>query len=130
MDVNLVNISKIETFFNGLIDGVVSDNTFFTELPSAINEDWEDMVVVDCANMVDMDAFGKGIVLIWLYVPPMVSGKKNVARMSLLETRLNECIESNVNETYKISRRDTYSGKDEQRNLFYNIVEITTMILT
>lgn len=130
MDADLKNISKIETFFNTLLDNKVSNNTFFTDLPPTINQEWNDMVVVDCGNAIsDMNAYGSGNVLIWLYAKPMSTGAKNVKILSQMETRLNECISSNTDKHYKISRGETYSDYDEQRNLFVNIIVLKLVII-
>lgn len=130
MDKDLMNISKVETFFNTLLDNKVSDNTFFTDLPPTINQEWNDIVVVDCGNAIyDMNAYGRGDVLIWLYAKPMSSGAKNVKILSQMETRLNECISSNTDKHYKISRGETYSDYDEQRNLFVNIIVLNLIII-
>lgn len=130
MDKNLMNISKIETFFNALLDEKVSKNTFFTDLPPAIDASWTDMVVVDCANAIsDMDACGKGTVLIFLYTKPRSDGGKNVAKMTELEQSLNNCIASNDSKTYIINRANTYSDYDENRNLHCNIVVLNLIVL-
>lgn len=125
-----MNISKIESFFNTLIDNKVSHNTFFTDLPSTIKQEWTDMVVVDCANAIsDLNAFGKGTVLIFLYAKPLSTGMKNVAKMSELEKKLNECISSNTSKTYIINRANTYADYDEERNLHCNIVDLNLIVL-
>lgn len=130
MDKNLLNISKIETFFNTLLDNKVSDNTFFTDLPPAIKQEWNDMVVVDFPNTIsDLNAYGSGKVLVWLYAKPKASGTKNVPVLSQMETRLNECLESSNDEHYKLSRSGEYSDYDEQRNLHCNIVELNLVII-
>lgn len=125
-----MNISKIETFFNSLLDEKVSKNTFFTDLPPAIDASWTDMVVVDCANAIsDLNACGKGTVLIFLYAKPLSTGMKNVAKMSELERKLNECLASNDSKTYIINRANTYSDYDEERNLHCNIVVLNLIVL-
>lgn len=130
MDKNLINISKIETFFNDLLDDKVSKNTFFTDLPPTIKQEWNDMVVVDCANAIsDLNGCGKGTVLIFLYAKPLSSGMKNVARMSSLEQRLNERIAANDSKTYIINRANTYTDYDEERNLHCNIVVLNLIIV-
>ena len=130
MDKNLMNISKIETFFNGLLDEKVSKNTFFTDLPPTIKAEWDSMVVVDCANAIsDLNACGKGTVLIFLYAKPLSTGMKNVAKMSELEKKLNECLASNDSKTYIINRANTYSDYDENRNLHCNIVVLNLIVL-
>lgn len=130
MDINYLNISKIETYIVGLIDNVVSDNTFAGTLPTTINASWSDMVLVDCVNAIgDLDALGKGVVLVWLYAKPRTDGTKNVALMSKLEKKLNDVINAANDRHYIISRRDTYSEYDEARKWHCNIVELNITIV-
>ena len=59
MNKNNLNISKIETFINTLIDNKISENTFFGAMLNAesIKDEWEDMVMVEIPNGIrDMDA--------------------------------------------------------------------------
>ena len=130
MDKDLMNISKIETFFNSLLDNKVSENTFFTELPPTLKQEWADMVVVDFPNTVlDLEACGQGTVLVWLYARPKSNGTKNVPLLSQMESKLNECVSSNVNEHYVINRRGEYTDFDDQRNLHCNIIELNLIII-
>lgn len=130
MDSNYLNISKIETYIVGIIDNVVSDNTFAGTLPTTINAAWSDMVLVDCVNAIgDLDALGKGVVLVWLYAKPRADGTKNVALMSKLEKKLNDVINAANDRHYIISRRDTYSEYDEARKWHCNIVELNITIV-
>lgn len=124
-----MNISRIETYLHGIIDNVVSKNTYAGTLPDTIKADWNDMVLVDCANRVsDMDAYGEAIVLIWLYARPFENGAKNVAIMEDLETKLNEVIDNANDKNYVINRRDTYSDYDSDRQWHCNIVELNVKI--
>ena len=124
-----MNISKIETFLNTLLDNKVSDNTFFTDLPPAIKQEWIDMVVVDFPNTIsDLDACGKGIVLVWLYAKPKADGSKNVAVLSKMEAKLNECIASNSDSHYHLNRNGEYADYDAQKNLHCNIIELNLII--
>lgn len=130
MDKNLMNISKIETYLNELFDNKVSENTFFTELPPAIKQSWNDMVVVDFPNTVtDLNAYGSGKVLVFLYAKPMSDGKKNVAVLSQMEQKLNECLASATDEHYKLVREGEYTDYDEPKNLHCNIVELNLIII-
>ena len=62
MNKEYINISKIETYLAGIIDNVVSDNTYAGSLPTTINSAWSDMVLIDCANAIaDMEAYGRGV---------------------------------------------------------------------
>jgi hypothetical protein len=128
MNANNLNISKIETYLNSILDNVVSNNTFFGYMPDASivkSSDWQDMVMVEIPNGVrDMDAYGQGTVLVWLYARPLESGRKNVAKMSVLEDRLNDVIANNKDKNYQISRRMTFTDYNTDIDWHCNVVEI------
>lgn len=125
-----LNISKIETYLHSIIDNVVSDNTYVGTPPEIIKEDWQDMCVIDLgSDIVDFNAYGKGVVLVWLYARPLANGAKNVAKMSELETKLNEVIDTARNSTYRINRNATYTDYDPERKWHCNIVELNLTIV-
>lgn len=133
MDKNTLNISKIETYLNDILDGVVSNNTFFTTYPNASvvkSSDWQDMVLIDIPSGIsDMDSFGKGFVFVGLYARPLESGKKNVKKMSELEQKLNNVLANVSNSHYMLQRNDTHSTYDEDINWHCNVVELILTIL-
>lgn len=130
MDKDILNISAIETFFNSLLDDKVSNNTFFTTLPTTLDESWEDIVVVDCSNSIqDLNAYGKGVVLVWLYAKPMINGRKNVKVMSRLEKALNEALKNNTSKDYKVSRRGAFADFDSDAKMHCNIIEVQLLII-
>lgn len=128
MNKNNLNISKIETYLNSIIDNVVSNNTFFTKLPEASivsNSSWEDMVLIDIPDGIkDFEAYGQGYVFIALYAKPFDDGKKNVAKMSELETKLNDVIYNANDKNYHIYRNDVHTSYDEDINWHCNVVEL------
>lgn len=127
MDKNKINISSIETYLNSIFDNTISNNTLFGYMidKAAIPSDWQDMVMVEIPNGIeDREAYGQGTILVWLYARPLDSGRKNVAKMSQLEKKLNEVIESNKDATYQISRRLTYTDYDTDIDWHCNVVEI------
>lgn len=128
MDKNNINVSKIENYLYSIIDNEVSDNTFVYP-PETMRDTWDDVCVIDVASpIVDNDAYGKGAVLIWLLARPLANGTKNVARISEMETALNEVIASANDSTYRINRRNTYAGYDSKRKWHYNVVELNLLI--
>ena len=132
MNKDKLNISRIETFLNELIENHVSDNTFFTQMieKESISDDWNDMVLVEIPNGInDMDAYGRGVALIWLYARPLGSGRKNVAIMSQLEQKLNNVIKNNKNHEFAISRRLTFTNYDSEIKWHCNIVELNITIV-
>lgn len=125
-----LNISKIETYLHSIIDNVVSNNTYVGTPPETIKEGWQDMCVIDLgSDIVDFNAYGKGVVLVWLYARPLATGAKNVAKMSELETKLNEVIDTARNSTYRINRNATYTDYDSERKWHCNIVELNLTIV-
>ena len=128
MNKDNLNISKIETYLNSIVDGVVSNNTFFTALPDKSvvdSSDWKDMVLIDFPmGIKDLEAMGKGEVDIVLYARPLESGKKNVAKMSQLETKLNEVVANANDKNYHISRDDAHSMYDTDIKWHCNVVEL------
>lgn len=130
MNRNNLNISKIETYLYSIMDNVVSDNTYAGTLPDTIQSSWNDMCLIDCANAInDMQAYGQGVVFIWLYAKPRSNGTKNTAIMSQLEQRLNEVIQNSSDGIYVINRRNTYSDYDSERKWHCNIVELNILIV-
>lgn len=133
MNKDNLNISKIETYLNGILDGVVSDNTFFTTYPNVSvvkSSDWKDMVLVDIPSGIrDMEAMGQGTIFIGLYARPLESGKKNVKKMSQLETKLNEVLENASDSSYMLRRNDVRSSYDDDIDWHCNVVELTILVL-
>ncbi len=126
MNKNSLNISKIETYLNSIIDNVVSKNTFFTTVPDVSivkSSDWTDMVLVNLpVGIRDLEAYGRGEVDIVLYARPLESGKKNVAKMSQLEESLNEVIANAKDEDYQLIREDARSMYDADIDWHCNVI--------
>lgn len=129
MNKNNLNISKIESYLNSIIDNVVSNQTYVGRLPDTLESDWKDMCLIDCGSAIaDYDAYGSGVVLIWLYAKPLSDGSKNVAVMSALEQKLTDVITNAKSSTYQINRRNTYTDYDTERKWHCNIVELNITI--
>lgn len=127
---NSINVSEIETYLHSIIDNVVSNNTYAGTLPDTIQSSWDDMCLIDVGNAIsDLDAYGKGNVLIFLYARPLLSGAKNVALMSQLEERLNEVIKNSRHEHYMLNRRETYTDYDATRKWHCNIIALNLLIV-
>lgn len=130
MNKDNLNISKIETYLYSIMKGVVSNNTYAGTLPDTIQSSWNDMCLIDCATAIDdMNAYGQGTILIWLYAKPRANGTKNTTTMSKLEQKLNDVIKSASNTSYHINRRNTYSDYDTDRKWHCNIVELNILIV-
>ncbi len=127
MDKNNINISSIETYINEIFDNTISNNTMFGAMidRETIPSDWEDMCLVDLSRGVDdFNAYGYGVVLLWLYARPLSSGRKNVAVMSRMERKLNEILAGAKHENYQLRRRGVYSEYDTKVNWHCNVIEI------
>lgn len=130
MDKNKLNISNIETFLIDLIWKKVSDNVFLGALPSAIESEWKDMVVIDCASAIeDMNAYGYGDVNIFLYAKPKRDGVKNKDLLGEMEEMLNLCISESSDSIYKIHRGRTYADYDTDRQLHCNIIQLRLVVI-
>lgn len=133
MKKNNLNISSIETYLNSILDNVVSENTFFTTIPNASivkASDWQDMVMITIPEgIADFEAYGAGSVFVYLYARPFESGKKNVAKMAQLETKLNEAVENANDSKYFLSKRDAHSTYDEDIDWHCNVIELNITIV-
>ena len=127
---NRMTISSIETFFDSLLRGSLTDNLFFGQLPSNIGKAWKDVVIVDCGNpMRNKDAYAQGTVLIHLYVRQNSKGVKDVKTMQKLEKSLNAIVASNTNPNYKVTITGNYSNYDAINDLFFTIVQINLIVI-
>lgn len=133
MNENSLNISKIETYLNSILDGEVSENTFFTTLPDKTVIDasmWKDMVLVTIPEGIrDFAAYGQGSIFVILYARPFESGKKNVLKMSELEEKLNIVLASAASPLYVLRREDVFADFDDDINWHCNVVELTLTVL-
>ena len=128
MDKDNLNISNLETYLYSIINKKVSANTYAGTLPDTTKESWTDMCLIDCGNIKDYNAFGKGNVLIWLYAKPHADGSKNTALLSKLEKKLNAVIDKVNNHTYQINRSAVYPDYDSDRKWHCNIVLLNVTI--
>lgn len=128
MNKDAINISSIETYLYSIMNSVISVNTYAGTPPDTLKEAWNDMCVIDCGDISDVNAFGAGTVLIWLYARPLADGSKNTAVMSAMEKRLNEVIKNSKSQVYQINRGRTYTNYDSDRKWHCNIVELNITI--
>ena len=118
MNIEKLNISNIETYLHSIMNGIVSEHTYAGTLPDTMQSEWNDMCLIDCGNkLYDLDAYGQGTILIWLYARPRSNGTKNVATMS------------QSNSEYVITRGHTYTDYDTTRQWHCNIVELNILIV-
>lgn len=123
-----MDISAIETYVDFLLGKQLSANTFIGTLPESIDSTWKDMVLIDCNKITDLDAMGKGTVLIWLYAKPMAYGRKNVKTLSKMGKDLNAIVENAKHPNYSVSRRYTYPDYDSNLKWHCNVTELIIKI--
>jgi len=117
------NISKLENYLQVTLKGNVTKNTFVGTLPDTIKTTWDDMVLIDCdSGLRDYDAYGKGIVNIFLYARPHSNGTKNVAVMDKLEEALDEVIKADSSDQFHLFKERVFSDYDSVRNWHCNVV--------
>lgn len=124
-----MNISEIENHLYSLFKSV-SSNVFVGTLPDTIQNDWDDMVLISCDNgVVDYDAYGKGVALLFLYARPHSNNTKNVKKMKDLENAVDQVIENQGHsEKYYIYRQRTLSDYDFSRNWHFNVISLGLIV--
>lgn len=131
MNKDNLNLSKIETYLDSILNKVVSENTYFTTYPDVSiiqSSSWQDMVLVDIPDGIkDFEAYGQGHVFICLYARPLESGAKNVPMMSELENKLNDAIAKAPIKDYYLVRDDAHTTFDDDIRWHCNVY---TFILT
>lgn len=127
---DLMNISSVETYLDSIFNGKLSDHVFYDGKPPTTDDSWNSFVVVDCGNSIsDMNAYGRGTVLVMLYTKPTKAGTKNVAEAQRLEKTLNAILAGQSDSHYHVSRRTTYTDYDETFGLHCNIVILDLIVL-
>lgn len=123
------SISSVETYFDAILRGRLTDNLFFTEMPTSLRKKWKEFVVVDCGSTLnDKGAYSQGSVLIFLFAMPNSTGTKNVKILSRMESCLNRIIMEADDPHYVISKTGSYSDYDAINDLFYNVVTINLIV--
>lgn len=126
---NRMTISSIETFFDGLLRGELTDNLFFNDLPTSIKRDWTSLAIVDVGNpMRNNDAYTVGTVLINMYAKQNPYGTKDVRELQRMEQTLNRLILNNHDEHYHLSMRGNYSNYNAVNDIFFDVVQVNLII--
>ena len=125
------NTSMVEEYLYGIIQGVVSDHTFAGTLPSAIDGDWNDMVLIDCdLPMTDYGVYSSATVYIFLYARPHADGSKNVPKLADMEDDLCDVLDSIHDDHYSVERLSNGADYDTtvnwHRNFVYFNITITS----
>ena len=122
------SISSIESFLYDHLNKTVSDNTF-TGLPDTMKASWSDMCYIDCGNAIyDLNCYGHGSVLIWLYTKPRSDGSKNTKLMAKLEARLSDVLGTLRSDKYAVNKRSVYNDYDSDRKWYCTVVVLNIIV--
>lgn len=115
MNNDYINISSIETHLDKVIRKHICKQCYAATLPSTLDDDIKTYVVIECGSHInDYNAFGGGVVNIYLYAQPIANGAKNVAALSKLEKAFNKVLQEDLfdSEHYTVAREVVYSDSD------------------
>ena len=113
----------VEEYLYSILNGAVSDHTFAGTLPSSIDGDWDDMVLIDCdLPMTDYGPYSKATVYVFLYARPNADGSKNVPLLYSLEDKLCDMLDSISDTHYSVDRLSNGSDFDTSINWHRNFV--------
>jgi hypothetical protein len=129
-DVNRhANTSMVEEYLYSILNGVVSDHTFAGTLPSAIGNEWNDMVLIDCdLPMTDYGVYSSATVYIFLYARPKADGSKNVPVLNSMENALCDVLDSISDDHYSVDRLSNGADFDTTINWHRNFVYFNLII--
>lgn len=117
------NTSKVEEYLYGILNGAVSDHTFPGTLPSSIDGEWNDMVLIDCdLPMTDYGPYSNATVYVFLYARPRADGSKNVPLLNTMEDNLCDVLDSISDPHYSVDRISTGADYDTSINWHRNFV--------
>jgi hypothetical protein len=123
------NTSKVEEYLYSILYSAVSDHVFAGTLPTAIGEDWNDMVLIDCDNpMPDNGAYSFGTVYIMLYARPNADGSKNVPVMAQLENKVCDVLDNLHDSHYSVERIANGADYDSTIGWHMNFVHFNLTI--
>ena len=121
-----MTITNIQDFLWALFTSDLLPNKYFDDLPAT--NDFESAMVIDLSNSIsDMNAYGQGSFLIFLYAKPLESGMRN-GILGKMEKEVLRLIDENNDPTYSLSKRYTHSDYDAARNLHMTILEVNILI--
>lgn len=122
------NTSMVEEYLYSVLNGAVSDHTFAGTLPTAIDNAWNDMVLIDCdLPMTDYGPYSKATVYVFLYARPNPDGTKNVPKLYELENKLCDVLDSISDAHYSVDRLSNGADYDTaigwHRNyVYFNLI--------
>lgn len=124
-----LNISTIETYLDKIIKGKVSKNVYAGTLPNTLTDDVKDLVLIDCGNdLNDLNAYGKGVINVFLYAKPTANGRKNVSQLSKMEKAMNEVLNGANDSRYALTQLYKATEYDSALNWHFIIVALNIII--
>lgn len=122
--------SQVENFFSMLLTKAgISKNLFIGSMPATVDRDWKDMVLVDVLSMRDYDAYAQGSANVFLYAKSMNSrGTKPVKALYKMELALDRAIKKCNDRHYAIDVNFRDADYDQNRNYYYNVINIQVTI--
>lgn len=122
------NTSRVEDYLYTLLQGKVSDNVFIGTVTEP-KGDWEDMVLIDCdLPMTDHGPYSSATVYVFLYARPLPNGTKNAHRLTEMEDKLCDVLDSRYDEHYSVERLSNGADYDAQINWHRNFVYFNLVI--
>ena len=122
-------ISYIEDFFYTLLSSKDFGTVYVGDkMPDTLPKNLTRLTLVDCGNMRDLNAYGTGIVNVFLFSKSDGNGRKNVPVMAQMEDALMKAIKSNKHPHYVVSRDSAYADYDSKSDMHCNIVSVNLTI--
>lgn len=107
----------------------ISDNLFIGNMPATVDSGWKDMVLVDVLSIKDYGAYAKGSANVFLYAKSVDSrGTKPMRELHKMEIALDKAIKSCNDTHYVIDVNFRDADYDQNRNYYYNVINIDVTI--
>lgn len=119
-------VSRIENYLSMLLTKAgISENLFIGNMPATMSSGWSDMVLIDVLQSKDYDAYAEGTANIFLYAKALDSlSRKPMRKLDAMEQALQDALDSANDKHYVVSVNWRDSDYDENRNYYYNVVNI------
>ena len=89
------NTSMIEDYVYSVLYPAVSSHVFVGTLPTAVDNTWGDMVLIDCDLPInDYGCYSKGTVYVFLYARPKADGTKNAPKLASMENDVCDVLDN------------------------------------
>lgn len=107
----------------------VSNNVYYGTLPSTLGSKENDLVLIDCGSAItDLNAYGKGVINVFLYAQPLSSGRMNLGKLSTMEAAFDKVLETLDNEHYTFAELYRDTDYNSTYNMHYIIIALNIII--